>query len=1515
MGDLTLKDLWYNPDFQELSYRAQQRVRATVATEELGRNAEFMKLPPEAKTRVLQEIIYAPPAFSNKKLEQAVATIGKRAEAGDPKAFDEMRSSLAWRENRQTGILTGLFGKLSERIFSHGVIDEAAMNTRARNVQPLLTANFPNEEEKILEYYASVSDKRGGMKRQWALTKLMAPLVMPLLETLPLYAMGAGTTWAPRGVGKLVMGGFNRISAGLKTRGLVGLTALGGEVAHGAVTAGIWTAHEMVKDLINDDLPKDPGLQDTIEYGMKRFAEGFVFDVIANVATGIVLPMLKTYGRTFKGFAKDPRRIFQGLEQEQISQLTKNILNGGFIPAEQLRQLPEPIQDLIQATISGRKVFDNVPKLNPEDLFQAASLSLGWTPKKLEGEKWLLHSITEGTEKTVKDLRSGIKFLTQEWRKVGGVPLTPRDAILSGGAYNKARLRKTITAQLPDSAFENVDILARLAAPKGNHWTQGRVRAFGKATLRAMGAEENVIRNLETRELGQEIILQLQEGGAKPKQLVGSIPKTITSAKQEERVIGSIIDALKPYGGENINIADDLLKEYRRSLVRQNLFTPAWVEDTITNKLKGSIQSVEGGFEVTLPNSGKIFFEDVDQMGKFIISESIEPETFQQALKEHMGLNLRINKEDGTAAILHEGRVVASAEDFRSLVRQNPDFIEKIPASLGPQLTLVDENTLRVKYSKGVVIAPYQKLLQHLDHFQGPKVKGRRVRLYTGKGGSIQVDEARKSFELYMPDIEFRSPVKSFEEAKKFLREGITKWKNLELVSHNKGYRVTPWGDGYAFYSTVNDGEVHIARNIEEAKKILSEVPMPNWAPELSGIPRLVDIYKSPEGVIPTNIFKPTEFTPKHESLRAWTKISHAWRPVDAWLPKAIEQGGDVNVLEGFRSVESTRRFIRGEEEKGRTAILAIFTERQPSGRLGKKLIPLEERIRVGEYLHQKRVQTVQAQRLAEEMYGNFNERQKNLVNRIREEFFGATPEAGVAYRFGIESEAFLTDYMPRIRLEYMKNPQRSYAGGEVRSFLRDVYGGGKPPAELDAFFKHQSVNDILRMAVEVDPLKVMLQYQGIGLRERYLGPVWKRLDQYLRANGKKMDRTLRSVIELYRRQVMGLPESFTQEALQDSIEAAFAKQGVGATRSRDIARLFASGAYFSFMGFRAMLPIRNVHQIWTTLAFRVGNDWTVKGLKAVADDTSGTIYQALRERGNLLTQLPLFGGEVLEKAGGGRLENFFKKLVHTGLRFYKNSDDFTRAVAYTASRMRFDDAVSRLRRGVWKDLPEEKQLQAFMKMSGANQLDFDIQEEIKAMMRTRTVEAAADRFASQMTEETMFAYRSGMNPTTFRGTVGTMFGMFGHYPSYYVENIKRGLKNMSWGERAAAIGRWLGNSAALYFVFKEGLGINMQAFLPWQPMFFSGGPLYHMMNQALFFTDTRSYKGRQARAELLGLSTREGKLQWQPGKSELGRLLVPYQVRSIGKAVEAFNEGDVYRGLLNMGSFPINPDWWGFQD
>jgi len=321
-----------------------------------------------------------------------------------------------------------------------------------------------------------------------------------------------------------------------------------------------------------------------------------------------------------------------------------------------------------------------------------------------------------------------------------------------------------------------------------------------------------------------------------------------------------------------------------------------------------------------------------------------------------------------------------------------------------------------------------------------------------------------------------------------------------------------------------------------------------------------------------------------------------------------------------------------------------------------------------------------------------------------------------------------------------------------------------------------------------------------------------------------------------------------------------------------------------STMSFRAWLPIRNSFQPFFTLAPRVGNDVVMEGMKRAAKNGE-EIVGRLKRQGRIPDRAP-----IMDFIGGND-KMLIDAFNNKGMFWYQNSDAWTRGVADQTADLLMSDAAMRFSKG----MINEKQ---FLDLSKIDILDDLKQKEILDHLRSGNYVQAKDNFADHLTTETFFPYKAGTNPSMFTGTMGRIFGGFGHYPVYYTANIMRGLKqSKGWGKKAAFAGRVVGNSFAIYNVFNEVLGIDAKAFMFNSPMSFEGGPYYSLLNTALAATNTSYYTGDIARAKL---------------GQEMGRLFLPGSslYRSGMKALEELDKGNTHGFIVNALSAPLNENF-----
>jgi hypothetical protein len=241
-------------------------------------------------------------------------------------------------------------------------------------------------------------------------------------------------------------------------------------------------------------------------------------------------------------------------------------------------------------------------------------------------------------------------------------------------------------------------------------------------------------------------------------------------------------------------------------------------------------------------------------------------------------------------------------------------------------------------------------------------------------------------------------------------------------------------------------------------------------------------------------------------------------------------------------------------------------------------------------------------------------------------------------------------------------------------------------------------------------------------------------------------------------------------------------------------------------------------------------------------------------------------------------------RVTSGALKWYKNSDDITRAIAFKVAWNTWNDGVARLQKGVLKGK------KSFLEYTQANLLGDKTADMIWDLLQKGKVEQARNLFGFEVVADTMFLYQRAEGPAMFQGLIGKLFGQYGTYSANYRQNIWKGLKYGTLAQRTAFVARFVGNSAALYGTFKA-LGIQEKNFLPWTPVGFSGGPLFNAGLTALQATQD-NYKGRQARAELKHYLT-----VFVPGS---------YQYRTVEEFLKETEKGNSYRAFLALLDLPL---------
>ncbi len=1451
-----------NSDFADLDYQQQVEVRAKVFAPQLAKDPDFVNLPADAKDKVWSTILYRQPIYKDPAYAQEMNNLTQRIKQGDKVAVNAAIAQVAEIQATDNFAITR---------FIEGLVTKAgqALEPIYKTIDPThsIHVGSVSDQRKSAAYLDRMLNKERSIPEKTSLALKLFPAIKlasnvgaGFIGLAPLYMGLVGTLAEPAGLAKIGMKAVDVASQRLIKRGFGMALYKGSRVlVHAAAGGVVGILNEGLKKAMDTNW-KNPDWLNFMQDAKKSFGQYFIGDLAMFTLGGLLKGMGLGAKRVFsKGFVKEASKTIDDYADGVV-----NALSGKIDPVMYNRLRPEQ-QEILKNLQRYHGVIKNVKLQTPDNILKMTATSHGFNVE-IKNELYHIGKLGEKATTTVKGFGEAADSLRKLITKVPEIKLSKLDNAVLGSGAKDIKLQVAMKATIPNMSVENKTLLTKLASSNQGRYGPDQVKTFSNVILRNLGASDDVVKSLKVQVVDDTIKVYAQD------KLIADVPKVVSSAKEELKTIQGLIKNLKEVVPESVKTKPVLttgdIRKVQKTL--PNYYLP-FLDNLAQKKLGSKLIQQNNKFVLVNPKTS-IAFDTYEEAGNYILRKAVDEKTLRLHLKYNEGLSMVRDSKTNQIKLKKSGKTIATYSDIDALMAENPNLIPKVSPDLGPKIALVDNDKLTIVYGKDSVEGNYQDILKVLDRFADYEKKASTIKLASGKRSIIEVNPISKVIELDIPEISYRKSFDSIQDAKKFISEGWTERTHLDKIAADKGYRLEVQGGKYFFYGEKN--QAYIASNKEELQSILNTAPIPEWAAEYSGLePALVETFSKPPG----GMFKPTEFKIKENNILSSPSISHLYRPPDAWLVQAIEKDGDQNILKYFRQISSTFEFLTAEE-----------------GKVAKQLVGLwrgykrKQRVKIGELL-----EIPEGQWMAAAKERGLTPKDVEVAGVMRKFFDTA------AARFGIKYDKFISEYLPRMRKTYLKDPAKFRSDSTMVEFIQDSFGG-RVPGDLDAFFKHQRVSDIVTFIREDDPLTMALKYNSIGQRETFLAPLWKEADDYLKAHGKVLDPILKARFNAYRSDVMGIPSGLGEKALIEFSKRFYAGlRGTSVTPglASDLTKAMMSWGYLSAMGFRVWLPIRNMFQVWTTLAPRLGNSWVGEAINIVSKDKTGKIFQMLKNRGIFSENLPLYGASIIEG------EQALNRLLHRGLRWYKNSDEWTRAVAYTASQLRFKDSVKRFSKGVLNE-------KNFMNLSGLNMLPADLKNQALGFIRGGKWANAEDVFARTITSDTMFSYRAGMAPSSFRGAVGKLFGMMGHYPVYYLENIRRAMKYSTTGQKVAFAGRFLGNSLSLYYAFKNVLGINATNFLPWTPSMFSGGPYYQLMNEALMSVG-KGYEARQARAKLFGIKHVNGKLTFDPTKAEITRWGIPFGflTHNVIKGVKHLEDGDEYLAFLAFTTAPINPD------
>lgn len=1064
-------------------------------------------------------------------------------------------------------------------------------------------------------------------------------------------------------------------------------------------------------------------------------------------------------------------------------------------------------------------------------------------------------------------------------------------------AVNTATVERAVKARVPKEAIVNENLVAnisrrfreRITEPEMNNFVRMYVSNFegtpnvnvtAKRSAREMMTDEGVLYKVSRKSNGTwdiEVPTKLRTPNEQAnfmEGLISSINNHLPDIPKGRRVLD--VDALKKAIKNSRNTYRAPFESVEASR--------RWLSDIINKRGQGFIRKTPDGlYSMKLPGMKRsAAFATLEDAVDYALRHTMDTSSLKQELAR-IGHKLTVDKSGKLRVRTpYKGQVI-EADNIHELMQKMNWRPEKISNIYAPEHLILEPDAITVQYMQGSALGKRGELLNLINNFEDKQARALAKQLYASPKGEI-LQEALGPYQVHLPKAGITEEFTSLADARKFIETKMDTIDNITNMVARKDLDIS-FDKGRIVISDY-DGTNHIANSYDEALDILGKFPDPVgarsifpdessemvdeiskafYAQEKSLPPRgRADRYGAPPDVMDSEV---APMLSAKSNAQIWTQ------QMGPWVENTAKQIDLPELAEGYYDVRAGLKKTTAEMHELEEVLGATF--RTPSG----KMLSDEAAEKVFFYRGAYNAEELAA---AQKRFGPMTPDEQVVHDRLKM----LNDRLGI--RFGIPPEKMVKNYMPRIRDWHKTANAETLAGiTTAEELLGHVYHGD-PPADLRVFFENSRASDVLSFVPVANAKKVMHRYISHGVKKANLEAGFQRIYRAINENPAKVPEAVRLRMHEYRDLIMNGQISNTEKMLQtmgeSMMRSIFPNSPKRWKQGEDLLNNFYALNYLTNMGWRPWLAHRNTTQIWTTLAPRWGNTSVSDAIKVLSDG-SDDIYDYLRATGIITGKAPVLA-ELATNAPG------LNKLTDKALTMFKNSDEYTRAIGFTTAKIKFDDALDKLQRGVIRSREE------FAHTAGIDLLGSEVvQRRIldgfdfnnPARINQETIDGARLMYGGQVSDETFFLYQAAENPKSFQGVIGKAFGRYGTYSVGYRANLVHGLTRGTAAQRFGFGMRFLGNQMALWAGFSV-LGINAANYVPFAPAIFTGGPMFDLgVNTLRSFGS--GYEADQARA-----AVKRDLLSMPPGA---------LQVRYINKALKYADEGDSWRAFLSLTSTP----------
>lgn len=1045
-----------------------------------------------------------------------------------------------------------------------------------------------------------------------------------------------------------------------------------------------------------------------------------------------------------------------------------------------------------------------------------------------------------------------IKVIADNVDPATGKPLKvdPKGRAIKTRAMVEDTVREKVSAK--EFSGKKKAVAESLAKVKGDMMDNRQyVADISETYLKGTGSEVQRVNVFPARGVKETTAVDFSEGS-----LSLRVPEKIDTFGKQKKFIDELVGELNKYAGEG-GIKGTFSNVLSKSPSKFDMpfsgpMQERWLMSIAREDFGATARKVGDEIHLRIDDRNMVFGSS-NELGDYLLYRSIDESMLSKLLADE-GYVMRGSKKKGYTVSGPDGVVArgSTAKEIMDVMDWKPD---KLPNTFAPKNVVVGDGDIVFDFDRSTILGSKKQVLQTLDRFADYS-QDSQFKIISSKGDTAIERSQIGQIRVKVPEAGIVEYFDDLNAAKKFLNEDLDTFDGLKNQAKKKGLHFSALNG--QFYLTDGIYRYDVG-NLDEVKEVLKQYPDPDGARSILSsmsnggeIEEAVSQYVGgkmkrqnplPKGEDPPDLFGTAAGNPPGEPEGAPT-LGFLWnvkrvvsRTAEVMESAARKSGNDA-AIRYYRETERMARLSDSDINKTSKLIASALTDK--SG----KILPLASRRKI---YYIGGAQNDDEYKKAVEMFGELTAEERRSLDQIRD-ILGKDEYSGLYFKFNvggrkISGSNFINNYLPRIRRWMTEADNNDLAKiVDAEDLANRVWGKGNVPNEVRFFAENERASELLNMAVDDDIYSVLQKYSYKGHRKLYLDPMIRKWNRIFKDNPDIPDE-FRYAVNSYLERLLGSKMMPDEQVASDIGRAIY--QGLGKTSVKEqqegaklYKKLFTLN-YATNLAWRPYLAVRNTYQIWTTLASRVGNDTVSRAVRAI-ERGDEDVYNFLKENGIIRDKPPILND--IEET-----DSLLNKYTEKGLSWFQDSDEYTRGVAFLASKIQMDEAVEASRKGVISSDWE------FSELAGLNKVSPDVKNEVMRFVKRggdANEAAAREIYGNHLVEETMFGYRKSESPALFRGFIGKMFGQYGTFSAGYRANLAHGLRYGSFKDKAGFLARFVGNQIGLWAGLGA-IGINADDFIPFAPAIFGGGPLFGLTVDMLKGMNPNSYEGAESRRRL----------------------------------------------------------------